>query len=120
MIVSIAELYSYFQEGDFPSEAQFKNLIDTLWSNGVIVLPGTTTSYTVDKGRFVDVIVIEATTPDEFTGVKIGRTVGGEEWQESHTIVEKGVYRIDEYCRVATTIYFTNVNANAIIKIYTK
>ena len=49
-IVNIAELYSAFQTGDFPSEQDFKNLIDSSYNyflpasaypvNSEIVLPG--------------------------------------------------------------------------------
>lgn len=120
MVVDINVLKGYFETGKKPTQQQFENLIDTLRSGGKVELAGTVGSYAIDAGLMLDDIVIEATTPDEFVGLSIGITEGGNELVDNVTIVQKAVFPIKHYARTATTLYFTGINANAKIKLYIK
>jgi hypothetical protein len=119
-IVAINTLKGYFLTGKKPTQQQFENLIDTLMASGITELTGNTASYEIAAGKMLDDIVILATTPDEFSGVSIGLTEGGNELVDNETVVEKAVFPIKHYCEVSKTIYFTGIDENATIKLYIK
>jgi hypothetical protein len=123
-IVNREELYEYFEEGKFPTEAQFRNLIDTLYADRkLIVLPLGATSWFSPKGTFIDDVVIVLADGENELNVYIGTTEEGGEIVSNQYILKAdgdGVLPIKRHCPSDETIYFSGTSEKTKIKIYTK
>ncbi len=86
-----------------------------------ITLPAATTSYVLPAGTIIDDVVIDGGTAASFV-VQIGTTLGGNDLVADQTIYNNILtpLPIKSGWQTNKTIYFTGVDATAIIKIYTK
>lgn len=141
---SIEILKTFFETGDYPTESQFADLIDsfihkdeqlqigniegllTALQNKAdvsqlqsaaayeILQPGAT-SYNVQAGILVEAIVIYPGPTIDFSA---GTTLGGNDIVESYpTGGEAAIFRIDRFFNNTGTIHFSGININTQIKI---
>jgi hypothetical protein len=83
----------------------------------IITLPAGTGSFLCEAGKVYDKIAF--IDPYLNSDVLIGETVGGEEINRVEVTGGRGSIRQDITYPVATTIYFSGVTANTIIKLQT-
>ena len=120
-VVDINTLYTYFQENDYPNEEQFKNLIDTLAANrGLVILSPGTISWNAPQGNIIDDIVVEGGSVDEFY-ISVGTTIDGQDILKHEFVDNDNRLFSPKYrSRTAETIYFSEVDEDATIKLYIK
>ena len=138
------QLKQYFQTGDYPTQQQFYNLIDSLMhvsqqltiaqitglqnildnmknAGSVITLAAGTTQWDVPAGTLIEKLWI---TDNIELSFRAGKTNGGSdiisEDEDGNNITEAdgAVFTIDARFKNAGTIYFGGVTANTIIRIY--
>jgi hypothetical protein len=139
-IESKETLKQYFETGDYPTQQQFANLIESLrhvndkidfadlstnvvnainsaaQNNTVIVVPVGETTIQIVAGTLVEKILVIEATAIEFS---LGLTPGGAEWLEPIGLdAGGGIISTDKYFAADTDIYFGGITANTILKIY--
>lgn len=141
---SIEILKSYFETGDYPTESQFADLIDSFIHKdeelqignieglltalqakadasqlqnalGFAILELGAISYTAAAGELVEAIIIYPGTPIDFSA---GSIVGGNDIVENYnTGGQAAIFRIDRFYQTSGTIHFSGININTQIKI---
>lgn len=140
---SIETIKQWFETGDYPTQQQFWDWLDsfihrdselavanitnleeiligkadvetvTVLAGSIVLAPGTTT-FDVPAGLLVEKILVIAPTPISF---KCGTTLGGNELVDTFDVPQAFVFPLDQYFPALTTIYFSGVSGDTIIKI---
>lgn len=140
----IDTLKSWFETGDFPTQQQFWDWIDSFIHKDqgisvgdvdgltellqgkadanqlqalqtVALLPSGATSYAATAGTLVEAIIVLPGTPIDFA---CGFSVGATDIVETiNTGGDAAIFRIDRFCAVNTTIYFSGIQPTTQIKI---
>lgn len=140
----IDTLKSWFETGDYPTQQQFWDLIDSFIHKGegisvadvdgltellqakadanqlqalqtVVLLPAGATTYTAAAGTLVEAFVILPGTAIDFAA---GSTNGGVDIVETiNTGGDAAIFRVDRFCTTNTTFYFSGIQPTTQIKI---
>lgn len=139
---SIEQLKQWFETGDIPTQSQFWDWLDsfihkdeqltvgnvqnlsTILSQKAdssalqlvtpVLLPVNTTQWVAPIGTLIEGIIFLTTGTKN---IKVGTSPGGEEIVFLQEINSKAIFRPDFICDTETTIYFSGVGSNTIIKI---
>lgn len=139
---SIEQLKQWFESGDYPTQAQFWDWLDsfihkddqltveniqnlsTILSQKAeasalqlitpVLLPQNTTQWVAPAGTLIEGIVFMTSGSKN---IKVGISPEGEEIIFLQEITTKAIFRPDFICDIETTIYFSGVGSNTIIKI---
>ncbi len=139
---SIEQLKQWFETGDYPTQAQFWDWLDsfihkddqltveniqslsTILSQKAqasalqlitpVLLPQNTTQWIAPAGTLIEGIMF---ITNGSKNIKVGISPEGEEIIFLQEINTKAIFRPDFICDIATTIYFSGVGSNTIIKI---
>jgi len=139
---SIEQLKQWFETGDYPTQAQFWDWLDsfihkddqltvdniqnltTILSQKAeasalllitpVLLPQNTTQWVAPAGTLIEGIVFMTSGSKN---IKVGTSPEGEEIIFLQEITAKAIFRPDFICDTETNIYFSGVGSNTIIKI---
>lgn len=141
MVQSVEQLKQWFEQGDYPTQQQFWDWLDSFVHKNdnlqmeqiaglvnalaqkldlsdlsdllPVVLIGQN-NYTVDAGFHITAIKV---IPDGSINFSCGKTPGGEEVIGAEIIFEPSIYRPDVFFATSGTLYFNGVTPGTIIKI---
>ena len=140
----IDTLKSWFETGDYPTQQQFWDLIDSFIHKDqgitvadvdgltellqakadanqmqslqtVVLLPAGATTYTAPAGTLVEAFVLLPGTAIDFA---VGSSIGGVDIVETiNTGGDAAIFRVDRFCNANTTFYFSGIQPTTQIKI---